>query len=323
MVQHVKAFRWVSPFRGFSCFWATTYSHGVSVLQLNNHKKIKLMMSFMLIILLFVIVGIITVRGIYILGESTQAIYDHPLVVSNASLLAVTEVTKMHRSMKDVVLSDSLDEQDAEIRKVNLSEQKVFQQLDVIQKNILGDEGMALERQTRELFTNWKPIRAEVIQLAKSGYKKDAILITREKGAEYVSQLESKMFELTSYARNKADFFIASNEASQSKLETTTMILIVLGIVLSVLMAFMFSRRILYAETVLQDKNNALQQALDEIKTLRGIIPICMYCKKIRSDKGAWDKLEAYLTDHTHAELSHGICPDCLEIEMEKLDNEE
>ena len=66
-----------------------------------------------------------------------------------------------------------------------------------------------------------------------------------------------------------------------------------------------------------------LEEALDEVKTLQGIIPICMYCKKIRGDEGAWDKLEAYLTEHTNAELSHGICPDCLEIEMEKLDNEE
>jgi PAS domain S-box-containing protein len=54
-----------------------------------------------------------------------------------------------------------------------------------------------------------------------------------------------------------------------------------------------------------------LQKALDEIKTLHGIIPICLYCKKIRNDQGAWDKIEFYLIENTDAQFSHGACPDC------------
>ena len=54
-----------------------------------------------------------------------------------------------------------------------------------------------------------------------------------------------------------------------------------------------------------------LRKALDEIKTLKGIIPICSYCKKIRDDKGAWDKVETYICAHSEAEFSHGICPEC------------
>jgi PAS domain S-box-containing protein len=55
-----------------------------------------------------------------------------------------------------------------------------------------------------------------------------------------------------------------------------------------------------------------LQEALAQIKTLRGFIPICSYCKKIRDDAGYWQQLEAYLRTHSDAEFSHGICPDCL-----------
>jgi len=61
---------------------------------------------------------------------------------------------------------------------------------------------------------------------------------------------------------------------------------------------------------------NTLRTALDEVKTLRGIIPICSYCKKIRDDKGAWDIVEAYICDHSDAQFSHGICPDCYKKEM-------
>lgn len=55
-----------------------------------------------------------------------------------------------------------------------------------------------------------------------------------------------------------------------------------------------------------------LQTALEEIKTLKGIIPICMHCKGIRDDKGAWNKLEKFITEHSEAQFSHGICEECL-----------
>jgi integral membrane sensor domain MASE1 len=56
-----------------------------------------------------------------------------------------------------------------------------------------------------------------------------------------------------------------------------------------------------------------LERALNEIKTLRGLIPICAWCKRIRNDAGLWEQLEGYLREHTEAEFSHGICPECLD----------
>ncbi len=65
---------------------------------------------------------------------------------------------------------------------------------------------------------------------------------------------------------------------------------------------------------------NNLEKALNEIKTLHGIIPICSYCKKIRNDTGAWDIIEAYISEHSDAEFSHGICPECYKTQMEDVD---
>jgi hypothetical protein len=59
-----------------------------------------------------------------------------------------------------------------------------------------------------------------------------------------------------------------------------------------------------------------LQDALAEIKTLRGIIPICSYCKKIHDNKDVWTQLEAYLCEHSDAQFSHGACPDCLQQQL-------
>ncbi|MBI5634820.1 MAG: HAMP domain-containing protein [Nitrospirae bacterium] len=55
-----------------------------------------------------------------------------------------------------------------------------------------------------------------------------------------------------------------------------------------------------------------LQTALKEIKTLSGLLPICAWCKKIRDDKGYWNMIDVYIAEHSDAEFSHGICPDCL-----------
>ena len=55
-----------------------------------------------------------------------------------------------------------------------------------------------------------------------------------------------------------------------------------------------------------------LKDALNQIKTLSGLLPICASCKKIRDDKGYWNQLEAYIRDHSEAEFTHSICPDCM-----------
>ena len=62
-----------------------------------------------------------------------------------------------------------------------------------------------------------------------------------------------------------------------------------------------------------------LQKALAEIKTLQGILPICSYCKKIRDNEGAWTQVESYISTHTDAKFSHGICSECLKKEFPEM----
>ena len=55
-----------------------------------------------------------------------------------------------------------------------------------------------------------------------------------------------------------------------------------------------------------------LQEALAEIKTLRGILPLCSFCKKIRDDKGYWEQVDIYIHKYSEADISHSICPECM-----------
>ena len=73
------------------------------------------------------------------------------------------------------------------------------------------------------------------------------------------------------------------------------------------------------AEEVLEEERRQLQLALEEVRTLRGIVPICSYCKKIRDDEGYWSQVEQYVSDHTEAQFSHAICPVCFEKVMKEL----
>lgn len=70
---------------------------------------------------------------------------------------------------------------------------------------------------------------------------------------------------------------------------------------------------------------NELHSALEQIKTLKGLLPICMYCKKIRDDKQYWQQIEGYISEHSDAQFSHGICPACykkhVQPDLDKIEN--
>ena len=71
-------------------------------------------------------------------------------------------------------------------------------------------------------------------------------------------------------------------------------------------------RRMVEMRSELAAKIEQLRQAVDQIKTLKGIVPICASCKNIRDDRGFWNRVETYVRDHTEAEFSHAVCPDCM-----------
>jgi len=71
--------------------------------------------------------------------------------------------------------------------------------------------------------------------------------------------------------------------------------------------------RVVELQSALAKRVTELEEAITHIKTLQGILPICMHCHKIRDDREVWQRLEEYITDHTAAMLSHSLCPECFE----------
>jgi len=78
-------------------------------------------------------------------------------------------------------------------------------------------------------------------------------------------------------------------------------------------------RKRVEAHLSLRQRTRELEDALARIKVLSGIVPICSYCKKIRDDEGFWNQLESYISQHSDALFSHGICPECYEKTIQEF----
>ena len=78
----------------------------------------------------------------------------------------------------------------------------------------------------------------------------------------------------------------------------------------------LMTARRLYAQLAMKTKE--LEKANEEIKVLRGIIPICMKCNKVRDENGHWHEFKKYVLDHSHTRFSHTLCTECFEKEMKK-----
>ena len=78
-------------------------------------------------------------------------------------------------------------------------------------------------------------------------------------------------------------------------------------------------RRVEERTAELETANRELSRALSEVKQLNALLPICSYCKKIRDDKDYWQSVEGYISQHTNAQFTHGICPECYQKVMKTM----
>jgi phosphoserine phosphatase RsbU/P len=81
-------------------------------------------------------------------------------------------------------------------------------------------------------------------------------------------------------------------------------------------------KRVLAVQERLNERVAELQRAMSQVKQLHGLLPICSYCKKIRTDQNYWEQVDTYIAHHSHAQFSHGICPGCLPGVMAEFDTD-
>lgn len=215
--------------------------------------RTRMILSFALVLLFFTFFGAIVFNQMKTLGQLTATLYDHPLQVSNAALKAKSGVISMHRAMKDVSTSKTELAITMAIQQVQMTEKQVYDELEIIRTNILGQEGKDLVAETVAMFAGWKPIRVEVEELVFQGKQEAANRITREKGAQYVARLERQMSALTAYAINKADGFMAEAREVEATIQRNALFFIAALILVSLAVGFLMSASILSSISALKE----------------------------------------------------------------------
>ena len=275
-----------------------------------------LMLGFCALISIFILFSAFTLYDIHRVSNLSRTIYNHPLVVSNAALQADVYITKMHRSMKDVVLFDSSSRIKQSIEAVNEEEEQVYRHLNIVKKNILGEEGKALENEARKLFDEWRPIRNKVIRLVHNDQRENAAKITIGDGANHVALLEVKMLGLTNYALNKASEFTHKTERVYSRLKVTSIFFLLLGIFISILVAIFTLKKTRSAEIELQDSKERLKAILFAIPD-----PLVIYSNQGETEylNPAFVKVFGWSLDELRGKRIPFVPDDQKQITSEKL----
>ncbi len=211
--------------------------------MLRNIKiSVRLGAVFALIFLLLVVLSLVAIDRMSMLAEQTVNIYKHPLTVSNAVLRINTNIIKMHHSMNDVVLAEDIERINEHVRTVDDLEQDVYENFEIINKHFLGKRGQYEE--ALAVFSDWKPIRAEMIALMHEGKRAEAADIMRGKCALHVVKIEEAMEPLGDFAHLKATEFRNTAELTKKTAFSSMYFLLAITVVLVLILAFYLTNSI-------------------------------------------------------------------------------
>jgi hypothetical protein len=178
--------------------------------------------TFGLITMITISFGVFSMSGMNTLGGLTSTLYNHPLRVSNAALTAQSDIIRMQRDMESLANTNEVHNFNKTILKMNQEEERVYDQLAILKKYILGERGYQLVVAASQSFSEWKPLRDKIISNLQEGKRQEALEINRTEGDDYARMLERKMEELTGYARNKADGFMQNANKVQKHIAQNT-----------------------------------------------------------------------------------------------------
>jgi len=238
-------------------------------INLHTYKEVRfILIVFFLIAALTIISKFNSLYQIHEMKKITNNLFEYSFSVSNATLLVQSDVYRIHRDMKDIVLSESAEELDRGIEAVNIHEKHVYHYLNIIRKSLKDEEGKKLEEQTKKLLDEWKPIRDEVIILVKNHKRGEAIAITKGKGANQVLKLENTTLKLHLYAQNKANNFKHYSDAVHVKYHNASIFIGITLLLLLFLIAYYSIRKI--SKYIL--KNIHLTEVLSVIRDVNQLI---------------------------------------------------
>ncbi|QTA83711.1 Methyl-accepting chemotaxis protein signailing-domain-containing protein, HAMP domain-containing [Desulfonema limicola] len=212
-------------------------------MKINNLKVgMRLGLGFALVILLTLALGIISIIHINNLSDLTLKLYKHPYTVSTAVLRIHSGMVSMHRFMKDAALAANEAEINSAAEAVANEEKQVLKNFDIVMERFLGEKSQV--EKARDMFTGWKPIRDEIISLAKNQDRGKAASILKNRGTEYLQALDSEISGLIEFAEGKADLFVDNAGKSKNQALFITALVILFTIAAGMAASLILTRSI-------------------------------------------------------------------------------
>ena len=202
----------------------------------------RLSLGFITLNLFTLIIGILAIWDSNQHIKTIDNIFKHPYTISNTVQEIETHIVSIHRSMKDVSLSNTNLEIAHAVDLVNKSENEIIRLFAIVSKEFLGDKKDV--DAAWDSFKKWKPIRLEVIELSRSGKKQDAALITKGKGAAHVRSLNKKISKMKNFAHSKAEDFHQSSIQQNNYFKRIIIISLFLATLISLLIAYLITQSI-------------------------------------------------------------------------------
>ncbi len=214
--------------------------------------------GFGIIVGFLLIVSGVTLRYMNDLSELTAKMYMHPYTVSTGALRIKAGILKMHRSMKDIILSPDAESMSADEAKVGEYEKEVYKDFDIVTDRFLGEKKQVAD--ARELFAAWKPIRDEVIRLTHADERVSAAEISNTRSLKQVESALEMLDEFIAAAEGRAASFVEDAEASRKKALKITGFIVIFSLLAVGMLAFFLTRSIV----------RPLDEAVDIAKRMAG-----------------------------------------------------
>ena len=188
----------------------------------------RLAAGFGLIVAFTLGIGLLSVLQLGKMAAITENMYDHPLTVSNAVRDIRIDVTLMERAVRDLALSTDRAAAERAIAVLDSREAEVHQRFDLVFERFLGRHETVERAHT--LFTEWEPIRKEIIRLTLKGDRNAAIDLINSQGSRHLIRMDDAIQQMIDFANGKASFFLA--DARNTRYRTMTLMLVLLAAVL-------------------------------------------------------------------------------------------
>lgn len=196
------------------------------MIKINDVRvRYRILFGFLLMMLFILGIGILAILSGNQLGSYTEQLYRHPFTVSNTVRDINLNIVRMHRGMKDILLSKDDASMNQFVQEIDLYEKQVLSQFDIIYDRYLGDK-LEVE-QLHNLFKEWAFIRTKIIELKRQKKYAEAEAIHWKEASPHLQALELKVNDLTDFAGKKAELFMEETRIHRAR--TTWFFYIVLG----------------------------------------------------------------------------------------------